>query len=295
MLARLQQFTLLTQCLLTLAWGWWWWGTSVLLALAGMTLLTLGYTLLLALQFAWLRAVNRADPVGSPPWALLRRAWWRECGNAALVFQWRQPFRANAEPDHVVSNGLRGVVLIHGFVCNRGIWQPWLRALRAQNRCVVAVNLEPVFGSIDAYVPIIERAVRQVSQASGRRPVLIGHSMGGLAARAWLCATQGDARIHRVFTLGTPHHGTALGAFASSRNGQQMRIASPWLKALQAQEPAARAGQFVCWYSSTDNIVMPAGTATLAGADNRLRPGLGHVTLACDDTLMQEVLAELEH
>jgi triacylglycerol lipase len=41
-----------------------------------------------------------------------------------------------------------------------------------------------VFGGIDDYAPLIEQAVQQVTQATGRPPLLVCHSMGGLAARA---------------------------------------------------------------------------------------------------------------
>jgi pimeloyl-ACP methyl ester carboxylesterase len=98
----------------------------------------------------------------------------------------------------------RGAVFIHGFVCNRGFWTPWLKELRARGHSFVAVNLEPVFGSIDEYVPIVEGAVQRVTQATGMAPVLVCHSMGGLAARAWLRAMSADGRVHHVITIGSP-------------------------------------------------------------------------------------------
>ena len=138
-----------------------------------------------------------------------RRAWWRELGVALVVFCWRQPFRSQSMPDWLPSTptGQRGVVLVHGFVCNRGLWLPWLQQLRAAGHACVAVNLEPVFGSIDDYPPLVEDAVRRVTEATGMAPLLIGHSMGGLAIRAWLRAYQSDARMHHAITLGTPFTG----------------------------------------------------------------------------------------
>ena len=94
----------------------------------------------------------------------------------------------------------------------------------------VAVDLEPVFGSIDQYVAIIDEAVERITRATGMAPVLVCHSMGGLAARAWLQAKAADSRVHHVITIGSPHHGTWLGRFSRVANGRQMRLDSGWLR-----------------------------------------------------------------
>ena len=83
-------------------------------------------------------------------------------------------------------SGRRGLVLVHGFVCNRGLWNPWLPRLRAAGVPCIAVNLEPVFGSDRRLRAADRAAVQRVTQATGRPPLLVAHSMGGLALRAWL-------------------------------------------------------------------------------------------------------------
>ena len=185
----------------------------------------------------------------------------------------------------------RGAVFIHGFVCNRGFWNPWLERLRASGHPFIAVNLEPVFGSIEDYAPIIEDAVRRLTQATGLPPVLICHSMGGLAARVWLRAKSADARVHHVITIGSPHHGTWLGQFSHLENGRQMRLRNPWLEELAEHGGQCATPAFTCWYSNCDNIVFPASTATLEGADNRLIRGVAHVDLAFHPVVMDESLA----
>ena len=61
--------------------------------------------------------------------------------------------------------------------------------------------------------------------------------------------------------------------------------------------PAVHLGQarpiFVCWYSNADNIVFPAFTATLAGADSRHLDGVPHVAMAFYPTVMATSLAML--
>ena len=65
-----------------------------------------------------------------------------------------------------------------------------------------------------------------------------------------------------------------------TRNSRQMRQLSGWLQAMSALETAGHAARCTCFYSHCDNIVFPASTATLSGADNRHLPGVAHVHMA---------------
>ncbi|MFC5521703.1 esterase/lipase family protein [Polaromonas jejuensis] len=298
MLAQLQRG--ITLSLLALAWAWllYFAGSSPVLAMAGFLVLTLGYTGFLALEFLLARHVNQADPVPPATWRELLGAWRGEVWTAPQVFCWRQPFRAHAIPDQLTPSapgaGRRGVLLVHGFFCNRGFWTPWLRRLQGSGHAFVAVNLEPVFGAIDDYVPQIEAAVQQLTQATGLPPLLVCHSMGGLAARAWLQRMKAEARVHHVVTIGTPHRGTWLARFGHGHNNRQMRLLSDWQARLDHDMPADRHALFTCWYSNCDNIVFPASTATLVGAENRLVRGAAHVQMAFLPPVMDATLAWLD-
>lgn len=240
-----------------------------------------GYAGIQAVEFMFLHRLHREDPTPRAKASQLLRAWWGEVSSAPRVFCWNQPFRSQVYPDRLRPNApsrqRRGVVLVHGFFCNRGLWNDWLRRLQALDIPVVAVNLEPVFGPIDAYAETIERAVRQLEQATGLAPVVVAHSMGGLALRHWWAHADNGRRVHRAIAIGTPHRGTWLAHFAFSENGRQMRLASDWHRQLASREPPDRAAKFTCFYSHCDNIVFPASNATLPGADNRHLPEVAHV------------------
>lgn len=292
MLARLQQITTLGLLAAAIAWAAYFIGAdSPGLAVGGAMFIVFVYALVMAVEFAMLHALNRTDP--APP-ATLRQlvgAWWGEVHTAPRVFCWRQPFRANAVPDHLPAGSRRrGVVFVHGFICNRGLWTPMMRRLREHDVPFVAVNLEPVFGPIERYAEIIEAGVRKIEAATGQPPVIVAHSMGGLATRAWLDAYQADSRVHRVITIGTPHRGTYLGRFGFAPNTRQMRLSSDWQRALAAREPAHRYMKFICFYGHCDNIVFPASTATLPGAENRHIAGIAHVHMAHHDDVFKEVM-----
>jgi predicted alpha/beta hydrolase family esterase len=281
MLARLQRITTLSLLGLAMLWallalqhGHPWW------AAGGAALVVFGYALVLGGEFLLLRLAYGDDPAPRPTPSELLRSWAAEVSAAPRVFCWRQPFRSQRWPDRIERGpSCRGVVLVHGFVCNRGLWNPWLQRLHTRGVPCIAVNLEPVFGSIDAYVPIVDTAVRRLHDATGLAPVIVAHSMGGLAVRRWW-VDQASDRVHHVITIATPHTGTALARLALSPSTRQMRRQSPWLRALANREPPGRAAQFTCFYSHCDNIVFPPSTATLPGADNRHLRAVPHVHMA---------------
>jgi pimeloyl-ACP methyl ester carboxylesterase len=295
MIARWQRVLLIVILLAMAGWLVWQWPQSPVRAVWG-ALLPLGlYMVVMAVEFVLMHITNRADAAPRARRLQVLSAWWAEVWVALVVFCWRQPFRHQAVPDWLPAQptGQRGVVLVHGFMCNRGLWLPWFARLQGAGHAYVAVNLEPVMGSIDDYADTIEEAVARVTAATGIAPVLLCHSMGGLAVRAWLRVHQADGRVHRVLTLGTPHGGTWLGRFSRAVNGRQMSLAGEWVGALQKAEPAGRAALFTCWYSNCDNIVFPASTASLPGADNRFVEGVAHVQMAFDAGVMAACLEEI--
>lgn len=271
MLARLQQTITLGLLAVLIAWV----GACVsrgliAWAVAGAAVILLGHAVILGLEVLVMAHINRQDHLPAAPAHDLIRAWWGEVCSAPVVFCWRQPFRSRAWPDRLAGPpGQRGVLLVHGFVCNRGLWGPWQQRLQALDIPFAAINLEPVFGDIEAYAGTIDEAVARLQQATGLPPLIVAHSMGGLAVRSWLRGLDDEAalaRIHQVITLGTPHHGTALAVLPFSANTQQMRYLGPWVRTLAAAEMPALRRRFTCVYSNCDNIVFPTSTAVLPHA-----------------------------
>jgi triacylglycerol esterase/lipase EstA (alpha/beta hydrolase family) len=291
-LARLLLTIGLVQAGAALAWWAWWGERAPLGAWSGVLLLLSLAPVVLAIEFVLLGVVARNDDVPRASPADLLRAWIGETRQLFRVFYWRQPLRWREPEDYLPADGAGrpGVVFIHGFMCNRGFWAPWMRRLRARGCPHVAVNMEPVFGPIEDYRATIEEAVQRVTACTGQRPILVCHSMGGLAARSWLRTHGAAGRVERVTTIGSPHHGTWLGRFSSRPNGRQMRLGSAWLRQLEQDEAALPRPPWTCWYSNCDNIAFPPSTATLAGADNRLLAGLAHVDLAFAPEVMEHTL-----
>lgn len=294
-LARLLQFTNLVQLMAAAAWLAWRWTTSPGQALAGALLVVLIAPILLGIELLIVAWISRSEPkVPRPRARQLLRAWIAETIHWYSTFGWRQPFRWRAVADHLPAGSMAtGVVLVHGFMCNRGFWNAWMQRLRERGHPFVAVNLEPVFTGIDHYARTIDEAVARVTAATGRPPVLVCHSMGGLAARAWWRANGRHHAVQRIVTIGSPHGGTWLARFSRRANGRQMQLQSAWLQQLVVDHDRQPLPPMTCWFSNCDNVVFPAATATLPHADNRFVPGRAHVDLAFDEDVIRGTLALL--
>lgn len=238
-------------------------------------------SIVLLAEFLLMRWINQRDITSRPTWWQIGGAWLHECWLMPLIFGWRQPFRSDRWPnvDGNHRSSVRGVVLVHGYACNRGVWNEWLKRLSTLKVPAVAVNLEPPWASIEAYASAIEEAVLRIERVTGRSPVLVAHSMGGLAARCWWQAPANASRLQHLITLGSPHHGTWLARWGVGRNVRQMQMGHEWLQRLLDQETPDRRGRTTCFYSHCDNVVFPATSATLPGADNRHLEATAHLHL----------------
>jgi pimeloyl-ACP methyl ester carboxylesterase len=292
MIAKLQRLIVFTLLAVSLIWGVWSLKTgSPWRAANGALLIVCIYATLLAVEFVLIRLIHGDDPAPRATPRQLLNAWWNEALTAPRVFCWDQPFRSNTLPDRLsAKSAARTVILVHGFLCNRAFWNTWLPRFQAEDVPVLAVNLEPAFGSISDYVQTIEQAVRRAEASTRCAPVLVGHSMGGLAIRAWLATQPDHHRMLRAITIGTPHRGTWLGRFGWSHNSRQMAEGAAWHRNLALTETPERLAQFTCFYSHCDNVVFPASNATLAGAHNWHVPGVAHIQLADQDIVFNEVI-----
>ncbi len=198
------------------------------------------------------------------------------------------------------------VLLVHGYGCNSGYWAHLMPLLDAARISHATVDLEPVLGAIDDYVPLVARTIESLRARTGAgKVIIVAHSMGGLVARAYVRA-HGDDCVAHVFTLGTPHHGTSLARRGMGRNAAQMRrdeVASgadsgvgpecAWLRALGESETPATRALITSFYTHHDNIVAPQTSSELPGARNVPFGGVGHVAMGRNRTILTRLLHEI--
>ena len=269
------------------AFGWaaWW---SVPLALLGMLLVD-------AVSIGWSFALSGLYAGGAPGSARLGlggrlKLYLGEYVAYVRLFTFDQPLARRTLAGAAAPG--TPVVLVPGIYCNAGLWR-WMRrrlaALGVANTW--AVTLEPPLAGIDALAARLADHIEEICRRSGaQQVVVVGHSMGGLVARACLRDPAARGRIARIVTVGTPHRGSFLALWGPGRNALEMRRGSAWLAALNAGgDPPLPVVSLFSWH---DNFVAPQDSSILPGAENVPLAGVGHLALAFSDAVARRIAAE---
>jgi hypothetical protein len=137
-----------------------------------------------------------------------------------------------------------------------------------------------------------------VAETGYERIHVVGHSLGGLIARYYVTRLGGDARVHTLVTLGTPHGGT-FNAYAMPSNlCCQLRPGSALMRELSAAVPGCRT-RFVAYWSDLDQMVFPQRNASLVHPDLTIRNveihAVGHMSLPINGDVVRGISTTLAH
>ena len=183
------------------------------------------------------------------------------------------------------------VLLVHGYMCNRGVWWWFRRRLERRGWTVATVTLETPLSDIETLADGLERRIGEILATTGAtRVALVTHSMGGLVARAVLRRPGAAARVSRFVTLAGPHHGTVLARLGLGRDAAQMRPDTPWLAELNRTPLPVPT---LSIWSAGDQIVAPQESSRLDGAAEIVLSSMGHMTLVSSSAVVELVAAEL--
>jgi triacylglycerol esterase/lipase EstA (alpha/beta hydrolase family) len=235
------------------------------------------FALFTAMWFAlaWMHRAPRPPEARIGPLATLRmfiEEWLTLLGSGLRMgFAWwfmREPTPAAGVP----------VLLVHGVLCNAGVWLGMRCRLRGAGLGPVhTISLEPPLASIDDFAEQLSARIDEICAASAAPAVaLVGHSMGGIVARAYLRA-HGDSRVAKVITLGSPHAGSVHAGLFFGESVRQLRRGNAWLEALNREPlPAVPIVSIWSWH---DSMVAPQDSSRLPGAENIALSGIGHNAL----------------
>jgi triacylglycerol lipase len=192
------------------------------------------------------------------------------------------------------------ILLVHGMVGNRSIFTLLRRALRRRGfGRVHTVNYSPFTRDVRDAARVLGRHVEALCQQTGYERVhVIAHSLGGVIARYYVQRLGGDARVHTLVTLGTPHGGTYAAHLLPVRLARQLRPGSDVLAELATPVHYCRT-RFLAVWSNLDQLIYPKQNAQIDHPDlaarNVLLTGAGHMSLPIDRRVVHEVVHALTH
>ena len=122
--------------------------------------------------------------------------------------------------------------------------------------------------------------------------------MGGLIARYYVTRLGGDAHVHTLVTLGTPHQGSYLAYTWNNALTRQLRPGSPLMQELAGPVKECQT-RFLVYWSDLDQVVVPQRNARLEHDDLNVHNiglrGVGHMSLPIISSVVHGISTALAH
>lgn len=193
------------------------------------------------------------------------------------LYLWDMPFAARPGWWREAGEGIP-LLLVHGFLCNAGVWNSLLRRYRTGRRPVLVLSLGPTYLDFAGQLEALAAAVAEARTRTGEdRVLLVGHSMGGLLARAYAEARPWE--VGGLVSIAAPHHGTRLGGLLLGPERGPPTPSSRWLREFNTHSKERLPVAAVNFWTADDQIVIPARSSLLSAVGSVELPALGH--LAC--------------
>ena len=130
---------------------------------------------------------------------------------------------------------------------------------------VFAITLTPSDGTV-SLTKLAEQIATYVENTFplSSKIDLVSYSMGGLVCREYVQRLAGSARVDRLITLSTPHHGTWLAYFNGRPACREMRPASTFLNSLNGRLESLERVEFLSIWTPFDLMILPASSSRIS-------------------------------
>lgn len=200
---------------------------------------------------------------------------------------------------HDVDAAATPILLVHGIIDNHSIFTVLERALRRRGFADISsfdygVLTRDVRRTAEQLAEVIEKLA---NDSGYERIHVIGHSLGGLITRYYVQRMGGDARVHTLVTLGTPHQGTTLASAGKLLPlVRQLAPESDLIRELAEPAPDCST-RFVAFHSDLDHLVVPGRNARIMHPDLDARNvavrGVGHLSLTNNRRIAHDISTTL--
>jgi triacylglycerol lipase len=184
------------------------------------------------------------------------------------------------------------ILFVHGWQGSAAQWRPMMARFRRDgwgDRQLFAWTFDDRESNA-AIAARISTRIDQILAATGAARVdVVTHSMGSLSTRYYLKNLARQGRVDAWVSLGGPNHGTEAARLCFSTACREMRPGSPFLAALNHGDETPGAARYATWVSPCDEVVHPAASAALDGAENHQTRCLSHLQLLTDSAAYRQV------
>ncbi len=182
------------------------------------------------------------------------------------------------------------VVLVHGFLDTGWVFRRMKLRLERQGALCLVPRLRPNDGR-GGLAALAENLRRDIDSAFGTEAKIriVAFSMGGLVSRHYLQVLGGATRCEKLFTISSPHHGTATARLYPSKGARDMRPGSAFLRRLQETEATLAKVQLVSYRTPMDLMILPATSSVWPRAVNLDFPVLLHPLMLSDEDVLGDV------
>ncbi len=161
------------------------------------------------------------------------------------------------------------VVLVHGFMASAGVFRPLRTHLEREGGVRVASFTHAPGVGIARIARRLGKLVDRLPQES--RITIVGHSLGGVAARDYVQELGGHARVAQTISLGSPFHGVDVPRLLV---GADIHERSALLEALR--KGAAACGVPHTSVVGANDTLVGVGASMLGFGDVMVLPDRGH-------------------
>lgn len=192
------------------------------------------------------------------------------------------------------------ILLLHGMVDNRSIFTVLRRSLHRRGfGRVHTMNYSPFLRDVrEAAHQLALQVERLCAETGYERVHIIGHSLGGIIARYYVQRMAGDARVHTLVTMGSPHGGTHVARMFPRRICRQLLPGSRLMRELAEPAPDCRT-RFLAFWTDLDQCVAPMTNARIEhpdlSASNVFVRGVGHLSIPINGGVVHAICTALAH
>lgn len=188
-------------------------------------------------------------------------------------------------------------MLVHGLWDTPGLFRRLQARLEGRREPLLLPHLEHGLGNR----PVLELAAQlaeAVSEAFGpHQPVdVLGFSLGGVIARAWIQLLAGGGRTRRFISVGSPQHGSLLALPWPRRwlaTVADLRPGSALLRRLNSDSAGLQQVECTSFWCLSDQMVVPSWTGVLPCGPRRRLPVWHHQQLITTAAGLEPIVAEL--